>query len=106
MPEVDLDKDVGGYAKVKTRLKSEILDILANKNEQNDPEAIKRIEEGNYGICEDCLKPISEKRLQVAPAATLCIECKAEEEKRQRVENIRRINSHHGVQIGEPPGGN
>ncbi len=69
-------------------------------------EAIKRIEEGNYGICEDCLKPISEKRLQVAPAATLCIECKAEEEKRQRVENIRRINSHHGVQIGEPPGGN
>jgi len=69
-------------------------------------EAMKRIEEGSYGICEDCLKPISEKRLQAAPAATLCIECKAEEEKRQRTEKIRRNNAFHGIQLGEPPGGN
>jgi cell division protease FtsH len=44
MPHVDLDSDVGGYAKVKTRLKSEILDILATKSRIVDPEAIKRIE--------------------------------------------------------------
>ena len=31
MPDVDLDGDVGGYAKVKTRLRNEILDILAAK---------------------------------------------------------------------------
>jgi len=67
-------------------------------------EAMKRIEEGSYGICEDCGKPISEKRLQVAPAATLCIECKAEEEKRLRAEKIRRMHSAHGILLSEPPG--
>ena len=45
--------------------------------------ALKRIDEGVYGICEDCGKPISEKRLLAAPAATQCIECKAESEKRE-----------------------
>jgi len=68
-------------------------------------EAVKRIEEGNYGICEDCLKPISDKRLQAAPEATLCIECKAETEKRERAEKMRRAHSTFGIQLGEPPGG-
>lgn len=44
MPQVDIDDDIGGYAKVKTRLKAEILDILASKSKLEDPEAIKRIE--------------------------------------------------------------
>jgi DnaK suppressor protein len=69
-------------------------------------DAIKRIDEGIYGICEECGKAISEKRLQVAPAATLCIECKAESEKRERAERITRAYSHFGMQLGEPPGGN
>jgi len=68
--------------------------------------ALRRIDEGVYGICEDCGKPISEKRLLVAPAATQCIECKAESEKRERAEKIRRTHSHYGIQLGEPPGGN
>lgn len=69
-------------------------------------DALKRIDEGSYGICEECGKAISEKRLQAAPAATLCIECKAEAEKRERVEKIRRTPFHYGIQLGEPPGGN
>ncbi len=69
-------------------------------------DAIKRIDEGIYGICEECGKAISEKRLQAAPAATLCIECKAEAEKRERAEKITRTHSHYGMQLGEPPGGN
>lgn len=44
MPEVDLEKDIGGYAKVKTRLSNEILDILARKSQLTEPEAIKQIE--------------------------------------------------------------
>jgi DnaK suppressor protein len=68
--------------------------------------ALKRIDEGIYGICEDCGKAISEKRLLAAPAATQCIECKAESEKRERAEKIRRTHSHYGIQLGEPPGGN
>jgi cell division protease FtsH len=44
MPEVDLERDIGGYARVKTRLRSEILDILARKDALGDPDAIRRIE--------------------------------------------------------------
>jgi cell division protease FtsH len=44
MPQVDIDSDIGGYPKVKTRLKAEILDILAEKQKIADPDAIKRIE--------------------------------------------------------------
>jgi cell division protease FtsH len=44
MPHVDLDDDIGGYAKVKTRLKNEVLDILARKHGLAEPDAIKRIE--------------------------------------------------------------
>jgi cell division protease FtsH len=44
MPTVDIDADIGGYAKVKTRLKQEILDIMARKSTIEDPEAIKRLE--------------------------------------------------------------
>lgn len=69
-------------------------------------DALKRIDEGIYGICEDCGKSISEKRLQATPATTLCIECKAETEKRERVEKLRRTYSPFGIQLGEPPGGN
>ena len=69
-------------------------------------EALKRIDEGVYGTCEDCGNPISAKRLQVAPAATQCIECKVEAEKQDRVEKIRRTHSRFGIQLGEPPGGN
>jgi len=37
--------------------------------------ALKKIEEGNYGICENCGKEIPLKRLKVAPAARLCLNC-------------------------------
>jgi len=36
--------------------------------------AIARLDDGTYGICERCGKPISEERLLARPAATLCIE--------------------------------
>lgn len=37
-----------------------------------------------YGECEKCGKKIPEKRLQVVPYATRCIDCKREDEKRRR----------------------
>lgn len=44
-------------------------------------EAIRRIEEGSYGECENCGDPIELRRLQARPTTTLCIACKEEEEK-------------------------
>jgi DnaK suppressor protein len=42
--------------------------------------ALQKIDDGTYGICEECGESISEKRLEVRPVATLCIECKREQE--------------------------
>jgi len=42
--------------------------------------ALKKIESGTYGICEECGQPIGEKRLQAIPWVRLCIECSQNEE--------------------------
>jgi len=38
--------------------------------------AMERIEKGTYGICKYCNNEIEEKRLQVRPVSSACIECK------------------------------
>jgi DnaK suppressor protein len=47
-------------------------------------EAIKRIDDGTFGLCETCGGSISEKRLQARPVTTLCIDCKTKEEKMEK----------------------
>ena len=42
--------------------------------------AIKRIESGTYGICEECGEEISIPRLKARPVTKLCINCKARQE--------------------------
>jgi RNA polymerase-binding protein DksA len=44
--------------------------------------ALKRIEDGTYGICTNCRKQIPEERLEARPWATLCIDCQRERERR------------------------
>jgi DnaK suppressor protein len=48
-------------------------------------EAIKRIDDGVFGICEICGGPISEKRLIARPVTTLCIDCKTKQEKMEKL---------------------
>lgn len=58
--------------------------------------AIIRLDEGNYGYCEECSGEIEEKRLKVMPFAQLCIICqrkKEELEKIEREESIRDTDS-------------
>ena len=38
--------------------------------------ALKRIDEGTYGICRSCFEPIDKERLKAVPIATQCIRCK------------------------------
>jgi len=47
-------------------------------------EALKRIDDGTYGVCELCGEEISKKRLEVRPVTTCCIECKKEEEEHEK----------------------
>ena len=46
--------------------------------------ALKKIDEGTYGVCEICDGPISQDRLKVRPEATMCFECKEEQEEEKR----------------------
>ena len=46
--------------------------------------ALRRLDEGSYGICEACGKPIPEERLQALPATRFCLEHQAEAERRVR----------------------
>jgi DnaK suppressor protein len=43
-------------------------------------EALKRIDAGHFGVCQECEKIIKKKRLNVVPWAPLCIECQQKEE--------------------------
>ncbi len=43
--------------------------------------ALKRIEEGTYGICTNRGEQISEERLEALPWATLCIDCARDRER-------------------------
>nr|WP_319388505.1 RNA polymerase-binding protein DksA [uncultured Cohaesibacter sp.] len=47
--------------------------------------ALKRIEDGSYGYCEDTGEPISLKRLDARPTATLSIEAQERHERREKV---------------------
>jgi cell division protease FtsH len=45
VPNVDLERDVGGYAKIKQRLRAEILDVLAFKDRLTEADEVARVEE-------------------------------------------------------------
>lgn len=46
-------------------------------------EALRRIDDGIFGECENCGDDIEVKRLQARPTATLCLLCKEEEERNE-----------------------
>ena len=50
-------------------------------------EAIKRIDSADYGYCEETGDPISIKRLEARPIATLSLEAQEVHEKRERIKN-------------------
>ncbi len=47
--------------------------------------ALRRIEDGSYGYCEDTGEPISLKRLDARPIATLSLEAQERHERKERV---------------------
>jgi DnaK suppressor protein len=47
-------------------------------------DALERIDNGEFGICEECGDEISEARLKVRPVTTLCINCKMEAEQKEK----------------------
>jgi DnaK suppressor protein len=50
--------------------------------------ALERIEEGTYGICEDCGEEIGTKRLTARPVTTRCIKCKSKQEREEKARGL------------------
>lgn len=48
-------------------------------------DALEKIENGTYGICEACGGEIGEERLRARPVTTLCIDCKEDQEEEERM---------------------
>ena len=62
-------------------------------------EAISRIDNGTFGICDDCGEEISEKRLMARPVTTQCIDCKTKQEK---IEKLKGVKDRRLIQYGFP----
>lgn len=45
-------------------------------------DALARLDEGTYGTCRNCGRPIGEERLEVRPHAAFCVDCEKKAERR------------------------
>ncbi|MCK5782936.1 MAG: RNA polymerase-binding protein DksA [Desulfobacterales bacterium] len=55
--------------------------MLINKIRQ----ALERIKDGTFGYCESCEEVIGLERLRARPVTTLCIDCKTEQERQEKI---------------------
>jgi len=51
-------------------------------------DALDRLKQGSFGVCEQCGEDISEKRLKARPVTTLCIDCKKMQENDERIKGL------------------
>ena len=69
----DMADQASGNNEVHIQLKLKQTDA---KILQAIEDALRRIEEGSYGMCRDCGEPIAEARLNAIPWTRVCISCK------------------------------
>src|SRR6478752_2654515 len=74
----DMADQASGNNEVHIQLKLKQTDA---KILQAIEEALRRIEDGTYGICKDCGEPIAEARLIAIPWTRSCISCKEKQGK-------------------------
>ena len=85
----DASGDISGYtyhmADVATDTYDREFSLGLASNEQKAlyelDDALKRIEEGTFGICEECKSIMTKTRLKAVPYARLCVKCQAKRER-------------------------
>ena len=68
-------------------------------------EALERLKQNTYGICEECELDIAEERLKALPFTRLCVTCQADQEKEAK--QVRRTEEDRGYRrfaVGESDG--
>ena len=59
---------------------------MRNKRRQLIDEALARLEDSTYGLCDECGVEINEKRLAAVPFAKLCVACQSKQELIEKIE--------------------
>ena len=79
------DRDVGDFYDDAENEKGRQMTYLLGERERSKLNAIdtalERIEEGEYGICDECGEKINPKRLKIIPFTRFCVKCQSEMEK-------------------------
>ena len=81
---VELDQSkVGRLSRMDAMQAQEMAKASGQRREamlRNIEAALKRLDDGDYGICRDCEQPINPKRLEFDPTALYCIDCASKAE--------------------------
>jgi len=76
---VDLDPVREGRLARMDSLQKQAMSQAADRRRKQEMQrieaALQRMDEGDYGYCATCDEPIGKRRLEVDPAAPLCIQC-------------------------------
>ncbi|UFS69878.1 TraR/DksA C4-type zinc finger protein [Geomonas sp. RF6] len=87
--QYDIPQD-NGEASMLSELTDEGLGVADVRREELTKleEAERKLEEGTYGICQECGEPIGIARLNVMPYATHCVQCQSEQEEKPPASKI------------------
>ncbi len=81
-------QDIGDILDSVSEERTRELDLILTDREKQKlkqiDDAIDRIEENTYGLCEECGAKIPKQRLKVVPFAKYCVECKEIIEREER----------------------
>jgi RNA polymerase-binding transcription factor DksA len=88
----DSSGDLSGYSfhmadagtDAMEREKAFLFASVEGRKEREIHDALQRIYDGTYGICENCGNPIARARLEAVPYVRLCVSCKQKEEQASR----------------------
>ena len=86
--EAQKDEGMDTYDLASDARDREISLILTDRDREKlaaIDEALGRVDDGSYGICESCESEIAEARLQALPFTRVCVSCQAEREKEARM---------------------
>tara|TARA_B100000676_G_scaffold99626_1_gene99474 strand:- start:1268 stop:1597 length:330 start_codon:yes stop_codon:yes gene_type:complete len=75
---VELDTAIGRLSRMDAMQGQQMALELRRRQEQQLQRinnALKRMDQGRYGLCGKCKKPITEERLELAPDVVMCVKC-------------------------------
>ncbi|MCX5896911.1 MAG: TraR/DksA family transcriptional regulator [Proteobacteria bacterium] len=103
----DFDTEVGDfYDNADTERGRQLFHLLSGREREklhDIDDALVRVEEGTYGMCDECGKKIHKERLKIMPFAKNCVTCQSDIEKHaaKMKEGMEEEFTYKDITIGE-----